>query len=525
MEAKEFEIEALPSEDPCDTSNLTLNGELLPFKLRTETYSDDFTTGRGNVNVQSGSSFHSVYFSWNSSCLLGGLPATDRTGSVALLLEFQVEGVDGQDLKQPVGFRLSYRHLPIPQLLRLGTLVNAPKDGTDNLEPSDDWRDPPAHLRIDVAALKDNLQVQAALSKDQEFIEHEIEELRELQSHVRELRDIIRTKEKVISTHLGKDVFTLTEYIDQCDNFGCVLKAILHKAHGAIKGMYARLRDHSHDQKQKVIMASNTQGHWNETRTAEDSPNDSNDQDSKPKLSKGLVVALGAVAAALGCSCIFIAIRCCCCSSRQKVERLADRQERRNLRSYKRAYRRRRWRDWWHKRDRRISDYEEKRSLIRDQEGLLEEAMQEEIRQLHNAHEVVSDIVRAEEGRYGQPQTEPANQHSGQYTSRRSSNASDRYSLPLSRTSSLPSYTTEPGSAGLPGYEEHDDEITTVADGFAQYAPSSSSDHHWSPESSIIEISPRQSTETMRTKYEDYENQDEHRDKPYDDEQQNQYGD
>ncbi|KAL9095218.1 MAG: hypothetical protein Q9165_002474 [Trypethelium subeluteriae] len=442
------------------------------------------------------------------------------TGSVARLLTFQVEGVDGQNLQQTIGFRLSYKHLPIPQLLRLGALVNAPEDDTD------DWRDPPAHLLIDVTVLDDSLYAQQPPSKDQEFIEHEIEELRELQSDVRKLRDIIRTKEKVISSHLGKDVFTLKEYIDQCDNFGCVLKAILHKAHGAIKGMCARFRyNHSHDQKQEVIMASDTQGHWNETRTADGSPDNADDQDSKPKLSKGIVVTLGAVAAALGCGCVFVAIRCCCCSPRQKVERLADRQERHTLRSYKKAYRRRRWRDWWHKRDPRISDYEEKRSLIRDQEGLLEGAMQEEIRQLHNAHEVVSDIVRAEEGRYGQPQTQPANQQIGPYASRRSSNASDRYSLPLSRTSSLPSYTTEPGSAGLPEYEERDDEITTVADGFAQYAPSSLSDHHWTPESSIIEISPRQSTETMRTKYEDYEGQDEHRDKPYDDEQQNQHGD
>lgn len=462
------------------------------------------------MTENSGLELRSLGFSWTSSCLSGGLPSTDTTGSVAQLLTLHIDSVDGKPLEDPVGFRLSFRHLPIPQLLRLSALLNDTQDS----ELLDDWRDPPAHLRIDLSELVDNLHTQVDSSREHEFVEHEIEELRVLQSQIRELRGIVRTKEKVISDHLGKDVFSLKERIDQCDSIGCVLQAIVHKAHGAIKVMYVRLR-HGQTHNQHAFTSANFDGHWNETRASEEPPPNGSEHGSKPRLSKGIIIALGAIAAVLGCGCIFLALRGCCCSPRRKVDRLAQREERRTAQAYKKAARRQRWRDWWYGRDPRIADYEEKRALIMDQEGLLEEAMQEEIRQLRNAHEVVDGIVRAEGGRYSQSQAGMHTHLTSQNSSRRSSNASDRFSQPLSRTSSLPSYTTEPGSAGLPGYEEHSDDTSTVANGFPQYTPSSSSDPNWTPGSSIIDVSPRQSIETMRTKYEDHEVDDddeEHRD-------------
>jgi flagellar motility protein MotE (MotC chaperone) len=85
------------------------------------------------------------------------------------------------------------------------------------------------------------------------------------------------------------------------------------------------------------------------------------------------------------------------------VERAAAREERRTRNEYRRAARKHAWRKWWRgnwRDQERIDDYEEKRSLIQHQESVLEEVMQEEIRQLREVHGVVNDLVsQAEEGR------------------------------------------------------------------------------------------------------------------------------
>ncbi|KAI9663083.1 MAG: hypothetical protein M1821_008131 [Bathelium mastoideum] len=471
-----------------------------------------YFTGSGNVIEHSSIEPRSLHFTWTSSCLLGALPDTDATGSVAQLLTLRVDRVNGSILEEPVGFRLSFRNLPVPQLLRLSSLANE----TNESESSDNWRDPPAHLRIDISRLVDSLATQTDTTQDSNAIEHEIEQLRILQAQAKELRSVIRTKQTIISHYLGNDVFSLGELVDQCDSIGCVLKAFVHKADGVIKVMYARL-SHGH-KKPQAYMATDTNRHWNESRAFDPSSlEDSAEDNTRSGLSQGIIIALGAVAAVLGCGCVLIALRhCCCCRCpRRKVERLADRQERHAARAYRRAARRQRWRDWWHGRDPRITDYEQKRALILEQEGLLEEAMQDEIRQLQDTHEVVNGILRAHDPHFS-IQRQSSSQHVVQQASRRSSNASDGFLPPLSRTSSLPSYTTDPRSEGLPEYDDHGGEIDTVANGFSQYTPTSSSDHQWTPGSSIIDVSPRQSTETMRTKYEEQAN-DEH-----DDDDQNQ---
>ena len=467
------------------------------------------------MTEHSNSELRSLHFSWTSTCLTGNLPSTDTSGGVAQLLTVLIDNVDGRILPEPVGFRLSFRHHPIPQLLRLSSLLN----NTHDPELPDDWRDPPSHLRIELSELIDNLHSQVDSAQEQNFVKHEIEELRvlqsqvkEIQSQAKELRDIIRTKEKVISNHLGKDVFTLKEQIDQCDSISCVLKAIVHKAHGAIKNTYARL-SHENTSVQTAFMASTPDSHRNETRAPEaSSPNDSEQQDSEPRLSKGTIFGLAAIPAVLCCGGIFIVIRGCCCSSRSKIKHIESNPDPHTIRNEKKAHRRRRWREWWHRRSRR-ADYEEKRLLVLEQEGLLEEVLQEDIRQLQNAHAFVTRLVLAEESGHRQSGVQSHVQQVVRNTSRRSSNASDGFLQPLSRTSSLPSYTSEPGSAGLPAYEEHGDETGIVANGFAQYTPSSSSTRHWSAQSSIIDISPRQSTESMRTKHEEYENEDKHEDR------------
>lgn len=134
--------------------------------------------------------------------------------------------------------------------------------------------------------------------------------------------------------------------------------------------------------------------------------------------------------------------------------------------------------------------------------------MQEEIRQLRAAHDVVNDLVRdAEEGRVIAHGPCHCHRHHAQAPYSPLSVAStypptsigDIPSRPLSRTDSLPSYrsntSTEP-----PNYESEVDMSEIVANGFRQYTASTTSEvsSHWTPDSSVVDVSPRPSAETLR---------------------------
>jgi len=155
-------------------------------------------------------------------------------------------------------------------------------------------------------------------------------------------------------------------------------------------------------------------------------------------------------------------------------------------------------------------DYEEKQSLIQNQESILEEAMQEEIRQLRAAHGVINDLVsQAEEGRVV---TYPHNyphytEHTSQIPCSPLSTAStypptsipEIPSRPLSRTDSLPGYRSDTSNEP-PAYESDEDVSDMVPNGFRNYYPStaSSTASQWTPDSSIADVSPRPSADTLR---------------------------
>jgi hypothetical protein len=110
--------------------------------------------------------------------------------------------------------------------------------------------------------------------------------------------------------------------------------------------------------------------------------------------------------------------------------------------------------------------------------------MQEEIRQLRAAHVVVNSIIQAEEGR--------ANLHLAGMMAE----LPGIQPRPLSRTNSLPDYRSESDSSEPPAYEDDEDSSDVVVDGFREYTPSTTT--VWTPDSSVIDVSPRPSGETMR---------------------------
>lgn len=239
-----------------------------------------------------------------------------------------------------------------------------------------------------------------------------------------------------------------------------------------------------------------------------------------PPPDSPFIIALEIVLGILCCGCIVTVIRHRCSSLRTRTEREASREERRNKRAYRRAARKLAWRKWWRgnwRDQERIEDYEEKRGLIQHQESILEDAMQEEIRQLRAAHGVVNDLVNAEEGLvmpYGShphPHVHCHCSHPGPAAPYSPLSTASTYpptslpelpSRPLSRTDSLPGYRSDT-SASPPAYEEDEDVSDTVANGFRQYTPSttsssSSSSSRWTPDSSVVDVSPRPSAETLR---------------------------
>lgn len=235
-----------------------------------------------------------------------------------------------------------------------------------------------------------------------------------------------------------------------------------------------------------------------------------------PPPESPFVIAIEIVLGLLCCGCIFTVIRHRCSSLRTRTERAAAREERLTAREYRRAARRYAIRKWWRgnwRDQERMEDYEEKRSLIQHQEGVLEDVMQEEIRQLRAAHGVVNDLVSsAEEGRvvtYPHNYCPCSHSHPVPQAPYSPLSTASTYpptsipelpSRPLSRTDSLPGYRSDT-SGSPPAYEEDEDVSDAVANGFRHYSATgstTSSSSRWTPDSSVIDVSPRPSAETLR---------------------------
>lgn len=178
-------------------------------------------------------------------------------------------------------------------------------------------------------------------------------------------------------------------------------------------------------------------------------------------------------------------------SCTRTADRACRREERRNRRDHRRAALHHNWSTWWnrYRRPRNSADYDEKRTLILEQEAILEDAMQDELRALRSAHAIVEEMYDAEEGRSrlyraaNRPGASVAELDAAGSSRRGRSGSAGAMSL-----DSLPP---------PPRYEEELEGDLTVVDGF-QYTPSSSSVDN-TPDSSVIDCSPRVSSDTVRT--------------------------
>ncbi|KAF2870794.1 hypothetical protein BDV95DRAFT_496084 [Massariosphaeria phaeospora] len=545
-----FKTDAI--EQPCGTSNITLNGAHLP-----QEWTGDFASGSGSYagvthfQENAHSLQRSLDVEWESACLYNNQENSDA----AQVLTVKVKSVDGKLLDTPSGFTISFKQLSPPELLRLERIPNPSASGKEQAES---WRAPPSHLRL-VPAAVDAVQAEEHQTSDastQSSLEVNIRELRALQAEVQDLQKEIEDKKQYIKAHFKEEAKKFEEELNECEGISCVVKGIANKANGAWKTIWIKIRPDRHhhegssalmghpdkDPYARVWRTGNKQAPQAESHKdlplpprpqasayrpspspSVESSSSSEDAPRRSPQEYPVVIALEVLLGLLCCGCLLKVVRHYCSSLRSRTERAAAREERLNAQAYRRAARKLRWRNWWRGNWRdhaRIEDYEEKRSLIQEQEGLLEGAMQEEIRQLRAAHDVVADLVRAEEGRVNSGRAAHTHCHCHSHSNSNPvpvapysplSTAStypptslpELPSRPLSRTDSLPGYRSDTSSAGSPpAYEEEEPEpdmSEVVVNGFSRYTPSSASSARWrTPDSSVVDVSPRPSAETLR---------------------------
>ncbi|KAI8941796.1 hypothetical protein NX059_002997 [Plenodomus lindquistii] len=538
----------------CGSSNITLNGVHLPQEW-TGDVASGFGTYQGVTNLQQNAWFlqRDLDLEWKSACLHG----YDESDEAAQVVTVNIKAIDGKPITTPSGFTISFKQQTSPpSLLRLESV---PNPSASNRDVAESWREPPLSLRL--LPPKTTTEVHEV---GLQSLEDQIRELKALQAELAQLQTLVAEKKRYLNSQLRKQIKTFTEELNQCDGITCIVKTIAHEAQGVWRVAYVRFQTNKHDSadmgRPEEVFAhahgSNTQVSGGRLKTGSSTASTPNQASTlttpssrpvqsgipavqsacpadgsscsvvgtqelppRPQKASPYLLALEITLSVLCCGCLIATIRHKCASLRTRTERAAAWEERRNAQAYRRAARQHAWRNWWRgnwgtarRTDaQRIVDYEEKRALIQEQEGVLEDAMQDEIRQLRAAHDIVNDLVRdAEEGRVvnhapcncqRQQPREPYSPLSTASTYPPTS-LPEIPSRPLSRTDSLPSYRsgapTEP-----PNYDSEVDMSEVVANGFRQYTTATRSttsevSSHWTADSSVVDVSPRPSAETLR---------------------------
>lgn len=418
---------------------------------------------------------------------LAASSASPPSSDVLQVTSIRVTHINGEPVRSFAGFTISY-----DQSSR--DIVS-----TDNVpESSLLW---PAHH------LSPQLTSSSHPEHTQQLVSQEIQRLRDLEADLQSFSSVVE-KQRVLVGDLTDNHFTGTkESLAKCErDLGCLVKTIAGKVKGCFHIIYLKYGPHKSTpaassgtdcvlpttredridalvNNRPICVAQAEPDGLHSPASAEtiSLPGSSRSYWELPRSTGALqsLYALLVVIASFFClTCVVTSLRRRCCSPRARAERAARREERLARRQYRDLARRKAWKDWWAARLRCNShpastDYEEKRALILQQESVLEAAMQREVRALANSHCVVSDMVAAaEEGRADiNPQPE-----------------------------SLPAYRSRAGSGRPPSYREIDPNLQPQMSQYSAYSSADSSiGSDVTPDSSIANLSPRNSSETLRT--------------------------
>ncbi|KAI9683407.1 MAG: hypothetical protein M1829_005479 [Trizodia sp. TS-e1964] len=434
-----FNIEVLNSEKPCGYGNISLNGLDLP-QGHTPSLGDHSTFGSAvvsGITVSDGKT-RLVNATWHFNCFI---PEAGQ------LLNFTIHQIDGKPVASDAGFLLSFRQSPVNELLRFSPVILSADDKKFNVA---EWTQP------------------AASSEEFEKPHPSRPSYQELVEEIDLLLEIVEKQKKQLQEYAKLDS---TDSKLNCKDARCAVETVVSKVKSAAKIVQSVFHAHT---KPKPSSEQHID-HYD----LEESIDFDLDSFLIPEHQRRLPLL------ALLFSVIFLPVlygAWKCLSRRNKLsrkfqERLARREERLNKKLARRAAFRHRLNTWWQKMTHRqpIAD-EEKRVLVTAQETVLEDAMRTEIQQLRMAAQVVQSIVSPGE----------------------SISSASQFSQPR-RQDSLPSYHSDSEVSDiLPAYDDYEASpfCGLVANGFqyARVGPDST------PDSSVVDVSPRSSGEFVRRK-------------------------
>jgi hypothetical protein len=297
---------------------------------------------------------------WHSICLQAPLNAP--TGHTAQVLAVTLNNAEDLEIRDRVGFTVSFTNTEHPEILRLSTVtVDLPEDE----RALEGWRDPPASERLET---EDYILEPESDTLD-DRIARELRKLQELRSDVYDLRQAIRIQEEKIRSLLMEDCQSLSAKWEQCRDVGCIFKASLQTIPEIFRSIRYRVGSL---ESQKLVPTCNPppeDGHsWNSSQVDFGQSEDTNHPSFLTSNTtavrtipspQSLRIPLQSPTKAFLRSCaIFILIiavsalafkllRNSMTFRRRRVEFAARREERRARRAYNSAARRLRWRQWW----------------------------------------------------------------------------------------------------------------------------------------------------------------------------------
>lgn len=424
------------------------------------------------------------YVSWNITCLFNALledGATSPDEDVAQVLKLKILGLGPEEDDR--GFTVSYKQLGAPAILRLSPEVEQLEAENGHAES---WRNPSGLLGPASTPWDDTINDDATTTSNGGLPDSEL-------------------------LAFGGPP---SENASGCRGLQCTLKWTLDKAGDAMRKMGHSLKSStshcwstpasdsiSHDELDVDDLSPDPvpSTHHNTSRndpstsfptSLPTSPTFSPDpievSPTNPQRTDQILRAVKITSLIIILVSLSVILAAHLMHPRRRVDRAASREERRNRRLYRCAARRQKWRNWvgrFRRRDRSptADTWEDKQAALAQREGSENtEVMYTGIAELRDAHTIVSDLVRAEEGR-------------GVHVSERGGRERRRGRR---RGSSLPGYESE--ESGPPAY---DDDKVFVVDGVAlvdgfQYSLVAVED---TPDSSVIETSPRISMELARS--------------------------
>ncbi|KAH9838102.1 hypothetical protein Tdes44962_MAKER08300 [Teratosphaeria destructans] len=550
-EALVFELQANPTSD-ARSFDISLNGKhfegqgLLPewelLILSSDLRSLPVASTSGEV--------HQIHLTGTShlvdSALIG-------TANDAQRVRFQITSIDETSIDGP-SFSIILTSTVQPELLRLSMTESS--TGEDTMAYN--FKGERAGEFVPIAEANALLAATADPSHD---LANELDSLSLLEAKAESLQIQINAKKRVIAHHLRnhRDSTSLRQLLEECDGLVCAARVVAQKICDRVgvetdfTATFARAGDEhlqqamaSHEtsrnctgrtpvgrQKHTTPTSSTGQAVEQPAYLPKDGTSDSVSFQRIVNSTNPIVHVFAVMATFLGLVACFGFVRRKCMSARKRVDQLADREERRNARAYRRAARRaeirRRWDHFVQALTRyrpepepRIEDYEEKRALIL-QDAFLEqledlenaekgEIMEAEIRELRHAHEIVATLVRTDQpDRYELPPARdpPPSMIPVAYNPAARSRAST-HTLPSYISDDPPDYSSRPEtlaeSSSSSVLAESTHSTPSASDGDSLVTPPSTAESdevrasRYTATSSILETSPRVSEETLRTR-------------------------